>query len=167
MRTATAAAAAAAAAAAGDGALAKRLEAHVFAAHGGVTGKAYKAKCRTLASMLRAPRASSVRQRMRTGELSVAAVCALDPAEVLRSEAQKHAMQAKRERDDRGIESVRSKNLAQASAIGAFRCKVPECGGRQAIAHGMSSMGLETAASGGDRPAVVYECLSCGDRSAE
>ena len=162
-----AAAAAAGDVAAGDGALAQRLEAHVFAAHGGVTGKAYKAKCRTLASMLRAPRASSVRQRMRTGELSVAAVCALDPAEVLRSEAQKHAMQAKRERDDRGIESVRSKNLAQASAVGAFRCKVPECGGREAIAHGMSSMGLETAASGGDRPAVVYECLTCGDRSTE
>ena len=66
-----------------------------------------------------------------------------------------------------GIESVRSKNLAQASAVGAFRCKVPECGGREAIAHGMSSMGLETAASGGDRPAVVYECLTCGDRSTE
>ena len=29
------------------------------------------------------PRASGVRQRMRAGELSAAAVCALDPAEVL------------------------------------------------------------------------------------
>ena len=161
------AAAAAAAAAAGDGALAMRLEAHVFTSHGSVTDKAYKAKCRTLASMLRAPRASSVRQGMRAGELSVAAVCALDPAEVLQSDAQKEAKQAKRERDDRGIESVRIKNLANQSAVGAFRCKVPECDGKEAIAYGMSSMGLETPASGGDRPSVVYECLTCGDRSSE
>jgi len=161
------AAAAAVAAAAGDGALAMRLEAHVFTSHGSVTDKAYKAKCRTLASMLRAPRASSVRQGMRAGELSVAAVCALDPAEVLQSDAQKEAKQAKRERDDRGIESVRIKNLANQSAVGAFRCKVPECDGKEAIAYGMSSMGLETPASGGDRPSVVYECLTCGDRSSE
>ena len=124
-------------------------------------------KCRSLASMLRAPRASSVRQGMRAGELSVAAVCALDPAEVLQSDAQKEAKQAKRERDDRGIESVRIKNLANQSAVGAFRCKVPECDGKEAIAYGMSSMGLETPASGGDRPSVVYECLTCGDRSSE
>ena len=84
---------------------------------------------------------------------------------MLQSDAQKDAKRAKRERDARGIESVRIANLAQATAEGAFRCG--ECGGKEAIAYGMSSMGLETPASGGDRPSVVYECLSCGHRSSE
>ena len=50
------------------------------------TDKAYKAKCRQLAALLRAPRAACVRRRLRSGELSAAEACALDPAEVREAE---------------------------------------------------------------------------------
>ena len=91
--------------------------------------------------MLRAPRAGGVRKRLRSGELSARAACELDPAEVMLSEEQLRKRQDRREREARGIESVRITNFSDPN----FKCV--ECGGTQGIKHELQSMGLETAAT--------------------
>lgn len=142
-----------------DAAIAVSLEAAVYAEQGG-TGKAYKSRCRALASQLKSERASGLRKRLRDGELSGEGLCKLDLAEELLSSEERRKRQDRREKEARAIDSVRSAN--QGDNTGAYRCI--ECGCTHVSLFGTNSMG--TPGMEDKVPDMIVQCNECNHRFA-
>lgn len=133
------------------------VEAEVYKAVGKATGKAYQARCRSLASLLRAPRAAELRANVRAGRCSVEEFCGLRASDALISEQERARRQEKREREARAIEMLRSENAGEASD--AYTCT--ECKGRRCALFHTNSMGavhLTTV------PDMIVQCLDCMHR---
>ena len=146
-----------AAAAAADGELAMAIEAAVHRAHGGGT-KAYRGRLRLLASVLRAPRAGGLRERLRLGEVGAAAFAAMASFDdVLQSDGDREKKKQRQEKERRAIDSLRIAN--QGSASSEYKCG--SCGSLRCTLYHTNSLGAVHLTS---VPDMIVQCLDCEHR---
>ena len=144
-------------AAAADGELAMAIEAAVHRAHGGGT-KAYRGRLRLLASVLRAPRAGRLRERLRLGEVGAAAFAAMASFDdVLQSDGDREKKKQRQEKERRAIDSLRIAN--QGSASSEYKCG--SCGSLRCTLYHTNSLGAVHLTS---VPDMIVQCLDCEHR---
>lgn len=119
------------------GALASRLEQALYEGHGSATDKAYRGRARVLSGVLRSSRGVGLRKRLRDGELSVQELCTLDVSDAMLTDAERRKRQDRKEREARGIESIRIGN--QSEQTDAYTCE--QCRSRRCALFHTNSMG--------------------------
>ena len=143
-----------------DGAIAAKIERALFQTSGNATGKQYRSRARTLCSSLRSARGSSLRKRLRDGDLDAEELCTMSEralAEAMLTEDDKARRDHKRQREARAIESLRIENMGEASD--AYTCA--ECKGRRCALFHTNSMGAVHLTS---VPDMIVQCLDCSHR---
>ena len=144
------------AAAAADGELAMAIEAAVHRAHGGGT-KAYRGRLRLLASVLRAPRAGGLRERLRLGEVGAAAFAAMASFDdVLQSDGDREKKKQRQEKERRAIDSLRIAN--QGSASSEYKCG--SCGSLRCTLYPRPLGAVHLTSV----PDMIVQCLDCEHR---
>ena len=133
------------------------IEAAVHRAHGGGT-KAYRGRLRLLASVLRAPRAGGLRERLRLGEVGAAAFAEMASFDdVLQSDGDREKKKQRQEKERRAIDSLRIAN--QGSASSEYKCG--SCGSLRCTLYHTNSLGAVHLTS---VPDMIVQCLDCEHR---